>query len=58
MRRSRPNSTDMEDIACDPVQDAEPSDATVQDVLALVNKELRKGTKGKELDPKQLDSNE
>ena len=35
-----------------------PSGAGAQEVLALVNKVLRKGTKGKELDPKHFDATE
>ena len=43
------NDTGAEDIACDDVPEDE-----VQDVLALVNKVLRKGTKGKESDPNKF----
>jgi hypothetical protein len=45
------NDTDGEDIVCDEVPDA-----GAQDVLALVNKVLRKGTKGKEVDPKKFNN--
>ena len=35
-------------------EDVPPSGADAQEVLALVNKVLRKGTKGKELEPKHF----
>ena len=47
------NDTDGEDIVCDDLPDAR-----VQDVLALVKKVLRKGTKGKELDPRAFNDQE
>ena len=51
------NEEDIENIPCDPVPGDEPSEASFQDVLALVNKVPRKGATGKELDPKQFDDN-
>ena len=46
------DDTDAEHLATDAPQ------GSAQDVLALVNKVLRKGTKGKELDPKKFDAEE
>ena len=49
---------DIENIPCDAVPGAEPSEVSVQHVFALVNKVLRKGTKGKELDPNKFNDQE
>ena len=52
-----PDDTGEEDIVCDE-EPSRPDADEVNDALALINKVMRKGTKGKELDPKQFDDTE